>query len=66
VILPTDHSPTSEGNVIAAGGAVAVSVIAGVPEADHFDDIKDLFRTLSECGTGSRPGRHDRSHGCAW
>lgn len=34
VTLPADLSPTSEANVIAAGGAVTVSPIAGVPEAE--------------------------------
>ena len=33
VTIPTDNSSTSEGNVIAAKGAVSISVIAGVPEA---------------------------------
>jgi 5'-nucleotidase len=33
VVLPLDASPTSEANVIAAGGAVTVSPVQGVPEA---------------------------------
>jgi 5'/3'-nucleotidase SurE len=66
VTLPTDNSPDSEGNVIAAGAAVSVSVIAGVPEAERFGGLKEVLKDLSRCDTDSHPGRHGRSHGCAW
>jgi hypothetical protein len=34
VVVPADASPVSEGNVVATGQAIAVSVIQGAPEAD--------------------------------
>lgn len=43
VTVPADNSPTSEANVIARGGAVAVSPIAGLPEAAD-EVIADLMR----------------------
>lgn len=38
VVLPTDASPRSEGNVIASGGAISVSVIQGVPDVRPADE----------------------------
>ena len=40
VVLPTDPSPRSEGNVIAAGGAISVSVIQGVPDVKAADEAR--------------------------
>jgi hypothetical protein len=40
VVLPTDSSPRSEGNVIAAGGAISVSVIQGVPDVKAADEAR--------------------------
>lgn len=45
VTVPADNSPTSEANVIARGDAVAVSPIAGVPEA-AAELVADLTRRL--------------------
>ena len=44
---PIDDSPTSEGNVIAAGTGVAVSPVVGVAEADQRD-VARLQRVIKQ------------------
>ena len=47
--VPTDDSPTSEGNVIAAKAGIAVSPVAGVPEADqrYVAQLQRVIKQLS-------------------
>lgn len=47
VVIPTDRSPSSEANVIAAGGAVTVSVMQGVPEV-RAADVQALQNALTK------------------
>lgn len=44
VVVPTDESRSSEGNVIAQGGAVTVSPVQGIPEASGAELLRLVLK----------------------